>query len=96
MIRNDNKIGNYWVLVYAKRNSIASFECPTLDDVAIEVARIVAERVARGLPTTKAIARQVIARQPKRGNVWAAPITINMVASTDSGDSDDTKHGQAS
>lgn len=81
MIRNDNKPGNYWVLVYARRNSIASFECPTIEDVHIEVNRIVRERDGRGLRTSRATARQLIEiSKPRRpgqlGPVIEIPITF--------------------
>lgn len=78
MILNDNKVGNYWVRVFAGRNSIASFECPSWADVELEVNRIADERAQRGLPTSKAQARQLLGvggpRENRLGPVL--PVTI--------------------
>lgn len=57
MIRNDDQIGNYFVRVFASRNQIASFQCPTLADCSIEVNRIRQERGRK--PTTRAVARRM-------------------------------------
>lgn len=59
MIDNSDKIGNYLVVVYAAKNRVASFECPTLVDCSMEVSRIVSERNAKDKPTIRATARRM-------------------------------------
>jgi hypothetical protein len=57
MIRNDDRPGNYQVTVFATKNMIHSFQCPTLADCHVEVDRIAAER---GKKPTRAIAQRFV------------------------------------
>lgn len=64
MIDNSDKTGHYQVLVFANKNSVNSFQCPTLEDVLLEVRRIEAKR--KPLPTTKAVYRKIVTRSGRR------------------------------
>lgn len=59
MIRNDDRIGNYWVTVYATKKRVAQFQCPTLADASTEANRIASERKRLSLPTARAIATRL-------------------------------------
>lgn len=70
MIRNDDREGNYFVSVFAKRNAVHGFQCPTLDDVYDEVNRIASQRRDRGLLTSKATVMRLMARGGRRRREW--------------------------
>lgn len=70
MIRNDDREGNYFVNVFAKRNAVHGFQCPTLDDVYDEVNRIASQRRDRGLQTTRATARRLVRRPSGKPRNW--------------------------
>jgi hypothetical protein len=65
MITNNDKPGNYCVWVYAIKNSVAGFQCPSWDDAVTEANRIRKERAQLHKPTSHAIVR-VIARRGGR------------------------------
>lgn len=62
MIRNDDRIGNYFVEVFARRNAVNGFQCPTLSDVYDEVSGIASQRRDRGLPTSRAVVKRLVER----------------------------------
>lgn len=66
MISNDDKIGDWYVEMYAGHNIVASFQCPTIDDVFLEMNRIRGERAARGLENGPTRYAQIVGRKPLR------------------------------
>lgn len=78
MIDNSDKVGHFQVTMIASKNCVASFQCPTMDDVYIEVNRIKTERASNGLPTAKATAREITHKS--RGSVTLGDeINVNAV-----------------
>lgn len=59
-IFNDDKIDNFLVCVYAKRNVVNCFQVRDLPNARIEANRIRANRAAENLPTTRIAAWEVI------------------------------------
>lgn len=80
MIDNSDRIGNYLVVVIANKNRVASFECPTVVDCQMEVARLVEHRRGNGKVVSSAQARRL---KGKSGNVrlYDDPIDIDVSAS---------------
>lgn len=66
MISNDDKIGNYFVRVFADVNSVAEFQCPTLEDAQLEARHIAKKRRASGLKTGSASAWLITGYTTKR------------------------------
>lgn len=53
MIDNNDRIGNYFVFVVAKKYVVACFQCPTIDDAAREAYQIKQRRYLQGLTTSR-------------------------------------------
>lgn len=49
MIDNSDKFGHFRVIIYARKNMVSCFQCPTIEDARSEAHRIAGERAARGL-----------------------------------------------
>jgi hypothetical protein len=65
-IHNDDRVGNFQVTVVANTKSVASFQTRTREAAMIEARRVEAERLARGLRTKFATAKEITGAEKAR------------------------------
>jgi hypothetical protein len=66
LIRNDNRLGNWFVTVYANKNMVNCFQCRTPEAAAQAANLIKRERAAQGLPTARATREELVRIIPRR------------------------------